>query len=204
MIQSTLFIILVTMKFTTILAALFIFILVSCSQHKAKQAINVAEITFADYLKSLDTIPIPFTHACSGPNFMDLSAHFDSSGFKKYGDRNCARPLGILFNSKDNIVLVDLSIADFCAAPFLISFDKNGNKLDALNLYGNTFADTASSSMPYFKIRRDKSIIVIDTAVQWKRDTALEKIPGSESIKIDSTIYNLSKNGKFIRVTQKK
>ena len=48
--------------------------------------------------------------------------------------------------------------ADYCIAPVLISYDKNGKKLDSLDLYGKSYLDTASSIMPSVKINHDKSI----------------------------------------------
>ena len=112
--------------------------------------------------------------------------------------------MGILFNDNDNIVLVDISNADYCRDPFLVSFDKKGNKIDVLNLYGDGYDDTTSSLMPNFKISGDKKIVVIDTLKNWKPDTTQDKTEQPMSVKIDSTVYALSKNGKFIRLREKK
>lgn len=190
------------MKLITIVAV--IFLLAGCSQPSKKKPVNPDDTSFADYLKSLDTISLPFSHACTGSNLLSVSTHFDSTGFKKYGDKNCAEPLGILFNDSNNTVLVDISNADYCRDPFLVSFDKKGNKIDVLNLYGDGFEDETSAIMPFFKITRDKKIVVIDTLKKWKADSTQNKQQDSESIKIDSTVYALSKNGKFIRVSGKK
>ncbi len=171
-------------------------LILGCSQ--SKKTLENKPITFANYLKTLDNIPLPFEHSCSGPNLPELSTHFDSAGFDKFKDPNCARPLGILFNDKSNVVLVDISLADYCLAPILVSFNHKGKKLDVLSLYSHSFQDTASSSMPYFEINKNKEILVVDTNKKWKLDTATNKIPGSEIITIKRTKYFISKNGKFI------
>lgn len=184
------------------LSLIFVGLFIGCTQPESKQTAKNKPVTFAGYLNSLDNIPLPFTNSCSGPGFPRLSSHFDSTGFEKFKDPNSARPLGILFNDKANVVTVDISLADYCLAPILVSFNKEGKKIDALSLYGNSFQDTASSSMPYFKIESNKRILVIDTIEHWKRDTSNEIIPGSKSVLIDSTTYFISKNGKFVKQIQ--
>ena len=196
------FAILAIMKLITILAV--VFFLTGCAQPLKKKPLNPNDISFADYVKSLDTIPLPFSHACTGSNLLSISTHFDTTGFKKYRDRNCAEPMGILFNDKDNTVLVDISNADYCRDPFLVSFDKKGNKIDVLNLYRDGFEDDTSSLMPYFTISSDKKIIVIDTLKKWKPDSVQNKQQGLLSVKVDSTVYMLSKKGKFILLSGKK
>src|SRR3569833_2275709 len=106
------------MKLITILVVALL--LTACSQPSKRKPVNPDDISFADYLKSLNTIQLPISHACTEPNLLSISAHYDSTGFKKYGDKNCAEPMGILFNDNDNIVLVDISNADYCRDPFLV------------------------------------------------------------------------------------
>jgi hypothetical protein len=184
------------MKFVMKLPIVFLLFIMSCSSSTIKKK----DITFAGYLKTLDIISLPFEHACTGPNISQYSIHFDSAGFKKYKDRNCARPLGVLFNDKSGIVIVDLSLADYCIDPCLSSFDKTGHKIDSLNLYGDAYQDTASAIMPYFRIDKNKRIVIIDTLKKWNVDTPSKIL----SNKIDSTIYYISKNGKFIKEKPKK
>jgi len=188
------------MKLLKKFSVVFTLFMISCSPSTNKKT----DINFGDYLKTLDTVPLPFEHSCSGPNFPQLSAHFDSAGFVKYKDADCARPLGILFNNKVNTIIVDLSNGDACVVPILVSYDKDGHKLDSLNLYGHSYDDTASSSMPYSKIDRNKHIVVIDTITTWKNYASAKMTSDSRKIKIDSTIYSLSEKGKFIKVSGKK
>lgn len=187
------------MKLKKWLPVLSIAFLMGCSQSKTKTAGDVTALTFSDYLKTLDTIPLPIWHSCSDFPFPDMSLHFDSAGFKKYGDRNCAKPFGILLNNNQNVVTIDLSNGDDCLVPFLSSFDETGHKLDSLDLYQKAYDDTASAVVPYFRIARDKRIVVIDTTKNWKNDQSSNMIPGSETIAIDSTIYYLSDKGKFTK-----
>jgi hypothetical protein len=52
---------------------------------------------------------------------------------------------------------------------------------------------------PYFKISSSKRITIVDTTKQWKLDSNENEIPGSETITLDSSIYILSKNGRFVK-----
>jgi hypothetical protein len=192
------------MNSAKILPAIFVLFFIACTQPQSKQPGNITDTMFDDYIKSLDTIPLPFKHSCSDAQFAEMSVHFDSAGFKKYKEADCIQPLGILFNDDTIIVTVDLSNADFCKAPFLVSFDKKGNKLDSLNLYQNAFADTDAASRPYFRVDKDKSIVIIDTTKKWKVGQFDKVVPGSETTTIDSTMYFLSEKGKFIKGPRKK
>jgi hypothetical protein len=173
----------------TLLIAFLLFLMI-CSLSTCKKA----GISFADYLKTLDTIPLPFEHSYYKDDFPKLSAHFDSTGFLKYQNGGYDRPLGILFNDNYNTAVINLSILDYGRSyATIFSFDKMGNRLDLLNLveYGTS---------KYFNINKNKRIVVIDTLKELIDNTS----PKPSIIKIDSTIYHLSKNGKFIKEKQKK
>jgi hypothetical protein len=176
--------------------SLLVLVFLGCSHPKH---LNSKKATFNRYIRSLNRISLPFKCACANDVFAGRSFKFDSAGFAKYKLYDAARPFGVIYHDRNFIVVMDLVNADYCIDPILVSYDKKGNKLDSLNLYGNSFIDTASSSMPLAKIEPNKSIIVIDTTKNWKLADNSSKIPGSETKKIDSTIYYLSKNGKFVK-----
>ena len=185
------------------LPLLLIIIFWGCTQPDKNTSGNPTKITFSDYVKSLDTISLPFKHSCDASQFADSSARFDSTGFKKYRYNGTVRPLGLLFHDDKNIVTVDLSIGDDCLVPFLVSFDKKGNKLDSLAPYEHAGEDSDSMTRPYFKVTKDRRIVITDTTQTWKTGIAGSEVPGSRKIITDSTIYTLSEKGRFIKAPQK-
>jgi len=134
--------------------------------------------------------------------FPYISERFDSLGFDKYKHVWTTRPLGLLFNDKENIVTVDLSIGDDGLVPFLVSFDKNGTKLDSLGPYDRARQDVNTMTISNFKVNANKQFVIIDTNKRWETDNNGDEILSTETKTIDSTIYTLSKKGKFIKIAK--
>jgi hypothetical protein len=180
---------------------LFLLICFGCSQSH-HNSLPTDEVPFSEYVNSLDKVSLPFTCACAPDYFANKTPKYDSAGFAKYKSVDANHPYGAVIFGPDNIVTINLVAADYCVAPILISFDKNGKKLDSLDAYGNSYIDTASSVMPTFKIKADKSIVLIDTTKTWDLDSNSNVVPGSLVKQIDSTVYYLSKSGKFVKKKQ--
>ncbi len=137
-----------------------------------------------------------------------VSIHYDTLGFKKYNGCNCSQPVGILLKDNFNIVIINIT-DEALKSPIIVSYDKLGNKVDSLNLREDAYQDINSEISPCLKINDKKKIVLIDTLKNWKIKSAkngvsFEIMPGSMITKIDSTVYSISKNGKFIKEKQKK
>jgi len=172
---------------------ILIFLMISCWRPQPKKT---TDITFSDYLKSLDTIHLPFTDF-SLPTLNKLSKKFDTAGFIKYGLSDCTKPLGIYPNNSYSQVVIYMLDSIHMYYPILVSYDKSGHKLDTLYLY----ADTAARLSPDFKLYKRNKIVVVDSIRYWAHTSSSKDIL---TAKVDSAIFDLSENGKFIKEKQKK
>ena len=182
------------------------FSLYSCSHPNSNHVDNI-DPKFKRYLTSLNYIHLPFRYELGSlslrdSSFLNSSPHFDTAGFSKYGIKGCIRPLGIIFNDSDNIVLADVSFADYYRLyPFLTSFDKRGNKLDSINPYQQEKFDSTMTTGVVCRITKGKRITIVDTTNSWRLKSNGKKFPGSLKISVDSTVYSVSTKGKFIKLS---
>ncbi len=195
-----------TMKKTVYILTFFLLSLISCSTNtkpssnstitENEQQVNSGN-NFENYLKTLDQIPLPLLHNPHG-QLPALSKHYDKQAFEKYKHVWTSQPLGILFNDDKFVALIDCSIGDFGLAPFIMTYDKKGNKIDSLGPYKKTAEDMGYSAIEYLTITNDKTIIVRDsiTSYDLKPDSSdIDKT--SKKVTTSITKYIINANGYF-------
>jgi hypothetical protein len=166
-------------------------------KHKQSTHSNNA-IKFNQYIKSLNYIPLPFSHSAKEPNFTIISPDYNKAEFEKFKYKGTVKPLGILFNENKYVVTVDLSIGDEGLVPFLVCFDKQGNKLDSLGPYQLSGGDDGYEAVERLLVTKDKRIKVADTIKTWKDDSRGNIVSKSIKTSIGVTYYLLTAGGKFI------
>ena len=182
-------------NFTLTILAMLIFI--ACSQ---KSTVLNNQITFDEYVKTLNQIPLPLNHSSHEEQFSVISKTYDSTGFKNYKHVWTSIPLGKLYESDSVVVLVDLSYGDYGQVPFITSFDRKGNKIDSLGPFKKTGTDIGYYAIEFLTINKDWTIMVTDTLKEWKLNAdETDIIPDSLTITIDTTIYKIGKLGKIIK-----
>lgn len=174
---------------------LILLVIVSCRVNNSQEK---KKIEFSNYLKSLDKISLPMSNMSIG-EFQPLSKNYDSLGFTKYKHVWTSMPMGKLFETDSFISLVEFSIGDEGLVPFITNFNKNGEKLDSLGPFKKSGSDIGYDAVEYLSINNDRSIMVIDTVKKWKlNEDKSDIIAESLTVTIDTTIYWISNDGKFI------
>ena len=154
-------------------------------------------ISFKNYIKTLDQIPLPFNYSQSG-KLPELSRNYNREGFEKYKHVWTSQPLGILFKENNFVALVDCSIGDTGLVPCILTFDNHGNKIDSLAPYGKSGSDIGYESTEFIRITKEKDIIVIDSTKKWTlKDDKSDLIEGTMKLTVDTTIYKVDNQGRF-------
>jgi len=194
------------MKHTISILTFILFVLISCStdtktSNNTTTAENVqqgnSENNFENYLKTLDQIPLPFSHNSLG-QLQTFSKNYDKKAFEKYKHIGTSQPLGILFNDSKSVTLVDFSLGDFGLVPFLTTYDKQGNKVDSLVPYQKTRHDPGCQVIEYLTINKNKTILVIDSVKTYSlfpRNSDMGKT--SSKVKSNVTKYIIEQNGRI-------
>ncbi|WP_343913778.1 hypothetical protein [Aquimarina litoralis] len=150
---------------------------------------------FHDYLRSLDTLVLPQKFSLNSR--MNPSKNHDSILFKKYKHRWTHAPYGIAFNNERIVGIIEYSIADNGLAPFLITFDNNGNKIDSLNILGNSSFGMKGQTLESAILDTNLKLVVIDSSKSWQIDINENKIANTTELKVSKTTYKILKNGKI-------
>ncbi|MGY3795728.1 hypothetical protein [Aquimarina sp. 433] len=153
---------------------------------------------FSDYLRSLDTLVLPQKFSLNST--MNSSNKYDSILFKKYKHRWTYAPYGIAFNNERIVGIIEYSIADNGLAPFLITFDNNGNKIDSLNILGNSSFGMKGQTLESAILDTNLKLVVIDSSKSWQVDIDANKIPNTTKLRVSTTIYKIQKNGKIKKI----
>jgi hypothetical protein len=158
------------------------------------------EVSFDQYLSTLDTIELPFTHSTIG-QLPILSENFNQNGFHKFSHIWTIQPLGILFKNQSYISIIDCSMGDCGFSPFIMVYDVFGNKVDSLGPYEKSGFDPGYEAIEYLSIDAIGNITVLDTIKIWDLDE-LENIIIPEKVKITSglTKYRILNSGKITKI----
>jgi hypothetical protein len=168
-------------------AFILVILLFSCNEVKRREA------EFDAFINTIPPTRLPST-------FRDYmqgvpSYKYDET-FKRF-KRSCTYRTLTRFSSKDAqfVILVDVDTGTM-KVPFLVSYDKEGEKIDSLTFtQGPVYEDT-------FSIDKELIVNVDRFTVRRKiRSWEFDSITGvqqNEVTKTDSLVYNLSREGKFM------
>ncbi len=187
------------MNYLKILFVAFLISFIGCStpSNKRSDKNEKAGISFDTYLKTLDKVSLPLYHNPE-QTFPKISYNYNKEGFKKFKSSWESEPIGILFRDKNTVALIEFVVADFGYAPFIITYDINGNKIDSLAPYEKTGYDIGYRAMEYLTIREDKSIIVKDSVVTYDINSdSTDIIDSTAKLKIGFTNYKIDSKGYF-------
>ncbi|MFT7036073.1 MAG: hypothetical protein ACJA2S_004600 [Cyclobacteriaceae bacterium] len=170
-------------KILIILLSIFI---LSCTEEKKG---------FPDYLKSLDKLELPLKFDLNSR--MEASKNYDSALFETYKHAWTYAPYGIAFENDSIVGIIEYSIADNGLAPFLITLDKQGNKIDSLNILRNTFFGEKGQTLVSADLNADLKLIVTDSSKSWQLDEDYNEIPNTIELRVSNTTYKIQSNGKI-------
>lgn len=173
-------------KILIILLSITIF---SCSQDKKE---------FPEYLKTLDVLEFPFKFDINSN--MDASKSYDSTLFQKYKHVWTYAPFGIAFKTEGVVGIIEYSIADNGLAPFLITLDNQGNKIDSLNILGNTGFGEQGQTLESAVLNADLNLKVTDSSKSWQIDEDYNEIPNTTELRVSTTTYQIQEKGKIKQI----
>ncbi len=161
----------------------------SCSQDKKG---------FSDYLKTLDVLELPLKFDINSK--MDASKSYDSTLFEKYKHVWTYAPFGIAFKKEEFVGIIEYSIADNGLAPFLITLDKQGKKIDSLNILRNTSFGEQGQTLESAVLTADLKLIVTDSSKSWQIDEDYNEVPNTTELRVSTTTYQIQENGKIKQI----
>ncbi|WP_157518154.1 hypothetical protein [Flagellimonas lutaonensis] len=153
---------------------------------------------FPDYLKSLYDLELPLSFDLNSR--MDASKNYDSTLFETYKHVWTYAPYGIAFKNDKVVGVIEYSITDNGLAPFLITLDNQGNKIDSLNILGNTRFGKQGQTLESAVLYADLKLVVTDSSRSWLIDYDYNKIPNTTELRVTTTTYQILENGKIEQI----
>lgn len=155
---------------------------------------------FSDYLKSLDKLELPLKFDLNSR--MDASKNYDSTLFETYKHAWTYAPYGIAFKNDSIVGVIEYSIADNGLAPFLTTLDNQGNKIDSLNILGNTGFGEQGQTLESAILDTDLKLLVTDSSKSWQIDEDYNEIPNTTELRVSTTTYQILENGKIKQINK--
>jgi hypothetical protein len=128
---------------------------------------------------------------------MEASKNFDSALFETYKHAWTYATYCIAFENDSIVGVIEYSIADNGLAPFLITRDKQGNKIDSLNILRNTVFSEQGQTLESAVLNADLKLIVTDSSKSWRIDEDYNEIPNTTELRVSNTTYKIQSNGKI-------
>lgn len=171
--------------------------LIGCIPNSLNQEKKVSKRSFESYISTLDTIPIPLSFH-KDDTILKLSQSFNQDGFNKYHNQYSIKPLGIYYQTKKSIGIIDLSLGDLQLVPILTTYDLIGNKIDSKNFLIKSGYDLGYEGIERITFGANRMITVLDTVNTFKvkKDNS-DIIKGTETSTTGKTTYRVSENGKI-------
>lgn len=153
---------------------------------------------FKKYINHLDSLDSPIVFESIKYPEGKKSEKYDRGLFDRYKLQNAQSAYGMLFNDGKTVGVI-YTVAGDINVPVLVTYDKNGNKIDSLNLFQNASGFALESETYERVLFVDRTIQVRDSVVKWLLDESGEdRIEGSEKSTIYSFEYLIDKNGKIV------
>ena len=166
-------------------------LLICCDKKKESQPEHSA---FDTYLNSLATLPTP-QHFGTNLRLANLSLAYDSALFLKYKNAWADRPYGKVVYNDSTIVVIEVAIGEF-VVPLLTTFDREGNKVDSLDLFEQVGWDIGFHADEFITLTADKKIIITDSITRWDlNETQDDIIEGTEKLTVKTFVYTIDGQG---------
>jgi hypothetical protein len=131
---------------------------------------------------------------------MEASKNFDSALFETYKHAWTYATYCIAFENDSIVGVIEYSIADNGLAPFLITRDKQGNKIDSLNILRNTVFSEQGQTLESAVLNADLKLIVTDSSKSWRIDEDYNEIPNTTELRVSNTTYQIQEDGKIKQI----
>jgi hypothetical protein len=155
---------------------------------------------FHEYSRELTRLQTPLVLKTIEYPPGNVSSQYDSVLFKKYKFHDAESVFGVVYAEKDYTGIV-YTVSGDIAVPVLVTYDKNGKRVDSLNLFGrSTGFGLDRETYERVTFLSDGKIMVVDSTVSWMLNAAKDdRVENSEKIKKDSIVYEIDVLGKLIK-----
>lgn len=154
--------------------------------------------SFDKYLSQLESLKTPVTFKTIQYPERKTADNYDTALFEKYKLNEAESAYGKVYSDETGAGIIYTVPADV-AVPVLVTYNKQGNKIDSLGLFENASGVGLETEVYVRAVYLpNKTIKIIDSTVKWKLDkTGGDRIEGSESFTIDSSQYIIDNSGKI-------
>ncbi|MCU0354103.1 MAG: hypothetical protein MUD08_10265 [Cytophagales bacterium] len=187
-----------------ILTKAIVFLLVilsSCNQSAKKYHEETAhqKATFDDYITVLPVVKIPLSFN-SDANILDTNAADTvwltkfPPPFLPYGQIYGKLPLKSNYHAVIYLLPIDLN------TPAILTYDKQGNKIDSLMLFSKLTNDVSFDAVEKVMIDSNHQITIIDSIMTWQTNKeGSDRISGSGKLSVISKTFQIQPNGRIMR-----
>ena len=154
---------------------------------------------FDDYLSQVEKIETPITF--NSENYPGTTKYqtYKKELFDKFKKKGSIELQGLMYNEKHFVGLIFNIIADN-NIPFLVTYDKEGNKIDSLTLFPNAIYSLNKETVDEVTFYSDKRIQIISKTKTWDlNDTGDEIVEGTEKNITDTILVTVDKFGRVIK-----
>jgi hypothetical protein len=174
---------------------LLCFILSSCLNNQSKDANQ-----FRSFLKQLNKIDTPITFNSNNEYAIKLLYLKKDPFFNNIqNELGGFGVFGILFETNDFVAILG-NIPSDTGTPVIMTFDKNGKKIDSHPVYENVMGDMGRYVHNCETIFPDMKMIFVDSTITRKiNKEGSNEIPGTDSLTVTKKSYKIDVKGKIIR-----
>jgi hypothetical protein len=168
----------------------FTIILCSCSNNKND---------FKEYISSVKQIPFPISFNTSKYADRIMNNKADSLLVEKYKPIDANEIFGKLYENEESVGMIYTVYGD-AITPILMTYNKDGMKMDSLNLFENASGyNPEKETYVTITINQPNKIKELDSTNTWKLNSNQERVDSSVKLNIDSAFYLIQDDGKIIK-----
>ena len=155
---------------------------------------------FQSFIKHLDKIETPISFNSNNEYNLKVQYPKDDPFFIKIQNEYAGFGVfGLLYETKDFIAILG-NIATDTGTPIIITYDKNGTKIDTHAVYENVMGDIGIYVHNFGTLLPNMQIEFVDSTITRKlTDDGSDEIPGTDSLSVKTKKYKIDNSGKFIR-----
>lgn len=157
---------------------------------------------FNNYLNSLNTLKLPIDFKINSK--LKKPPNYSKTLFKKFKHQSTSYPYGIIFKNDKSVGIIEASIADTGIAPFIITYNLKGEKVDSLNILKNIGFGEKNQTLEYGYLDRNLNLTITDSTKSWLNNSKHSHIQSSTTIKTIRKQYHINKIGVIKKVSESK
>ncbi len=154
---------------------------------------------FDEYISGIEKMETPITfHSYDYPGTAKYQK-YKKDLFRKFGKANSQELQGLVYD-KPNFVGLIFNIVGDINMPFLITYDRRGNKIDSLNIFPDAIVTIGREAINHTTLYPDNRIDILSEVKTWNLNASNDDIiEGTEKSKYDSIKLFIDERGYIIK-----